>query len=446
MARNWNILNWNIRGINDPKKWDAISNKIEETACSILCLQETKSELFDTSYIRKFCPRNITKFEFVPSDGASGGLLVAWNEQLFSGQVFHQNDFSLSIKFTCKISGTDWTLTNIYGPCQQEARHDFLNWFQNFQIDDDENWMVLGDFNYIRYPHNRNRVGGSLNDMFLFNEAMNSQALVEIPLKGKNFTWSNMQEAPLLEKLDWCFTSEAWTLSFPSTMAIPLAKTTLDHIPILIKIGTTIPKAQLFRFENFWLQHPQFKEVVKQIWDQEVNEVDSAKCIAAKFKRLGKGLKNWARTISSLKETIKNTNFMILCYDTMEEYRELTIEEFNGRKILIEHLRKVNEQQRIYWKQRATIRNIKTGEANTKYFQAKATIKHRHNHIAMLNDEGDQEHHEHQAKLLFCSGPSRKGWAQLTNLTILCCYTPYFSNNLICLILNSLSPKRKLMM
>ena len=38
------------------------------------------------------------------------------------------------------------------------------------------------------------------------------------------------------------------------------------------------------------------------------------------------------------------------------------------------------------------------GEANTKYFQAKATIKHRHNCIAMLKDEDDLEHHTHSAK------------------------------------------------
>ena len=169
-------MNWNIRGINDPKKWDALSNKIAESNCSILCLQETKRELFDTSYIRKFCPKYISKFEFLPSIGASGGLLIAWNDNLFSGQLEHLNDFSLTIKFTCKLSGTMWKLTNIYGPCQQDARIVFLDWFKEFHVGDDVNWLVLGDFNYIRYPHNRNRDGGNLNDMLLFNEAINCDA------------------------------------------------------------------------------------------------------------------------------------------------------------------------------------------------------------------------------------------------------------------------------
>jgi hypothetical protein len=240
-----------VRGLNDPKKWTAISNKIEESACSIICLQETKRENFDSSYLRNFYPRILSKFEYLPSVGASGGLLIAWNEHLFQRHIFHVNDYSISIQFTSTQSGETWYLTNVYGPCQPDIRSDFINWFHNFPMDDDACWLILGDFNYVRYPHNRNREGGCIQDMLLFNEAINHQALIEIPLKGRSFTWSNMQEVPLLEKLDWCFTSEAWTLSYPDTSAIPLAKTASDHVPIMIKIGTSIPRAKIFRFENY---------------------------------------------------------------------------------------------------------------------------------------------------------------------------------------------------
>ena len=71
--RNWNILNWNIRGMNSEDKWLAIKQKIEESDCSILCLQETKRESFDAAYIKNFCPNRINKFAFLPSVGGSGG-------------------------------------------------------------------------------------------------------------------------------------------------------------------------------------------------------------------------------------------------------------------------------------------------------------------------------------------------------------------------------------
>uniref|UniRef100_A0A453EXI1 Uncharacterized protein n=1 Tax=Aegilops tauschii subsp. strangulata TaxID=200361 RepID=A0A453EXI1_AEGTS len=41
----------------------------------------------------------------------------------------------------------------------------------------------------------------------MFNEAISELGLIELPLKGRQFSWSNMQDSPLLEKLDWFFTS-----------------------------------------------------------------------------------------------------------------------------------------------------------------------------------------------------------------------------------------------
>ena len=71
----WNILCWNVRGINAMEKCDAVWDKIEESACSIVCLRETKREHFEMSFIRKFAPRRFDRFDYIPSVGASGGSL-----------------------------------------------------------------------------------------------------------------------------------------------------------------------------------------------------------------------------------------------------------------------------------------------------------------------------------------------------------------------------------
>lgn len=83
-TRNWHILCWNIRGINASEKWDAVRNKIEESSFSVICLQETKREHFDISCIRKFAPRRFDSFDFIPSVGASGGILVVRNSAIFA--------------------------------------------------------------------------------------------------------------------------------------------------------------------------------------------------------------------------------------------------------------------------------------------------------------------------------------------------------------------------
>jgi hypothetical protein len=59
------------------------------------------------------------------------------------------------------------------------------------------NWLILGDFNLIRKIEDRNKPSGDLNDIFNFNAAISQLGIVEIALKGRKYTWSNMQPSPL---------------------------------------------------------------------------------------------------------------------------------------------------------------------------------------------------------------------------------------------------------
>jgi hypothetical protein len=68
---------------------------------------------------------------------------------------------------------------------------------------DSINWMIVGDFSLCRSPQDRNKLGGDINYMYLFNDAISALCLVELALKGIRFTWTNKQRSPLLERLDW---------------------------------------------------------------------------------------------------------------------------------------------------------------------------------------------------------------------------------------------------
>jgi exonuclease III len=76
LHRSLKILSHNIRGINSETKWNSLRNNISDSKCDIICIQETKKESFDDSYIRRFCSRSFDKFEFRPSIDASGGFIM----------------------------------------------------------------------------------------------------------------------------------------------------------------------------------------------------------------------------------------------------------------------------------------------------------------------------------------------------------------------------------
>lgn len=179
-----------------------------------------KKTSFDFSSMCKFAPRRFDQFDVCNLLGPLG-LLVLWNSKVFSGTIMLQESFGIAINFIASASAQPWTLVNVYGPCTKPRRSEFISWPSELDILDDDLWLLMGDFNFYRYTENRNTAGADMNDILIFNEFINHLGLIELPIKGRSFTWSNMQHEPLLEQLDGFFTSTAWTNKFPNTPLHP---------------------------------------------------------------------------------------------------------------------------------------------------------------------------------------------------------------------------------
>lgn len=317
------------------------------------------------------------------------------------GQVFLSEQFALGVEFTSTQSGHHWKLVNVYGPCQGEQRTTYTQWLFDLHIPQSEDWLILGDFNYIRSPENRNKPGGDIHDMFTFNDFIREQNLTELPIKGRRYTWSNMQQNPLLEQLDWFFTSINWTATFLNTTVTPLGKPVSDHTPCSVVIQTTIPRSKIFRFETYWIAHPGFMEVVSQAWNKPVrcNKQDNAASrLCQKLKAVHHALKKWSKHISRLKIAIENTNKALLELDNIADCRTLTIPEGNFKEILKKHLLRLLHYQKEHWKKCCTIRWIQFGVENSKFFQAVATERYRKNLIKTWQDSNGVEVDDHTAK------------------------------------------------
>ena len=167
-------------------------------------------------------------------------------------------------------------------------------------------------------------------------------------------------------------------------------RTASDHVPCVVSIATCIPKAKVFRFENYWVDLPGFADCVAEVWNRPMVKPSIALTISAKFKSLRYALKKWHLNLSTVKALIADCNKVIIFLDNLEEIRPLSWLEFNFRRIVKLHLEEILHWQFIYWKQRCTIRNIKVGEENSKCFHAMATERFHRNTISSIKSvEGD---------------------------------------------------------
>lgn len=195
---------------------------------------------------------------------------------------------------------------------------------------------------------------------------------------------------------------------------------TFDHTPCAISISTSIPKMHIFRFENFWLHHRDFLDIVQQSWSLPSHHSNLAKKIIAKFKRLGVALKSWKSTLSNLKISIANVKLVLYFVTLLEEFRDLYIAEWNFKRLLEQKLQNQLEQQHIYQKQRGKIKWVQLGDANTKFFHANATLKFKRNLITVLEDDNGHtlSDHTEKANLIWSSFKERLGVSSFTCINI----------------------------
>jgi len=102
--------------------------------------------------------------------------------------------------------------------------------------------------------------------------------------------------------------------------------------------------------------------------------------------------------MSNLKTNIANIKLLLGFFCFIEEFRDLSIVEWNFKAILETKFQTLLLHQRLYWKQRGKIKWVTLGDAPTKFFHANATIKYRNNLITMLEDDTGTSIVDHQAK------------------------------------------------
>ena len=91
------------------------------------CLHKTKCSSFDSRSIKSFCPKTFDSFVCSHAMRASRGIIVVWNYSVFIGSLIQIQQFVVVVEFVSRQNNEKWTLVAVYGPCQGEARENFIS-------------------------------------------------------------------------------------------------------------------------------------------------------------------------------------------------------------------------------------------------------------------------------------------------------------------------------
>uniref|UniRef100_A0A2N9H0K3 Reverse transcriptase domain-containing protein n=1 Tax=Fagus sylvatica TaxID=28930 RepID=A0A2N9H0K3_FAGSY len=287
---NLNIVSWNVRGLNDKDK--------------------------------RLHMRNLIRMWKAVWDQmeATGGILLMWDKKGCREvrEVFFEEE----------LSG-------------------LLSWW-------DAPCCIGGDFNVVQFPSEKLGLMSFNSTMHEFNDFISECGLLDIPLEGGLFTWSNNRDVLAMSKIDRFLFSPTWADHFGLVNQRRLPRLLSDHFPIRLDCGRIVGGKSPFRFENMWLKVEGFVDWVRGWW--------------ASYSFPG--------SPSHILSIFGGKKSFILKL------------EKNERTRLISDLETNIYLAEICWRQKSWVKWLKEGDKNTKYFHSVANSHRRHNSIRHLSMNG----------------------------------------------------------
>lgn len=256
-----NIITWNVRGLGKPSKRFLVKNFLELHLADVCCFQESKLSDLNQSIWRDIGGGRLDSFRYIPAKGYSGGMIIGWNSSLRNGRVVFEGSFCLTVEFTNLADNTVWWCTSVYGPNLSHLKQSF--WNEIRACNTNLPWVICGNFNAIFAIEDKSCGVPNLRDIRCAQDLLCNLNLVEPPLVGRRFTWTNGQASPTWVKLDRFLTNPRWNMLYPRAHQVSLPRLGSDHVPIRLEAGAFTPKARIFRFEQVWFSDDNLVELIK---------------------------------------------------------------------------------------------------------------------------------------------------------------------------------------
>ncbi|XP_061993882.1 uncharacterized protein LOC133711805 [Rosa rugosa] len=284
------LLYWNARGIANDDTQRALLDMVRIHRPLFVCLSEPfiLLESINRSFWRSLGLVPIT----TNNRGLQAPNLWVLGQEALQPTVISSTD--QQITFSCSLDGLLCVITAVYARTTIVGRR--MLWQDLSMINTSQvygrPWVVFGDFNCILGAHEK-RGGGSpnLTSCMDFQQMCTVCGLIDIPTKGLAYTWSNRR---IDEKLDRALGNLEWLEAWQVMECSTLAKSTSDHCPILLSFQRfALPCHSPFRFQNMWLQHPNFLQLIREFWTTLEFHGCPMFILSSKLRALKLMLKNW---------------------------------------------------------------------------------------------------------------------------------------------------------
>uniref|UniRef100_M1BT70 Endonuclease/exonuclease/phosphatase domain-containing protein n=1 Tax=Solanum tuberosum TaxID=4113 RepID=M1BT70_SOLTU len=294
-----NIVSWNVRGLNDARKRQLIKSLLHTWKADVYCFQETKLQGDIRNIVRELWANRWVKYAQLEASGTRGGILILWDGRVWEGEICEVGAYCITCKFMGKTMDFSWHMSGVYAPNDREEREEREEvWWELASVRGlfSGPSVVGGDFNIVRFPSEKRNCTRFNKAMLDFSDFIEDMELADPQLVGDNFTWKRGERHDSAARLDRFLISEEWETSFRNIKQSTMHRVISDHCPLILECGNWEKSNSYFKFENWWLQTENFKEMVKNWWDSFNVRGRPDFILASKLRYLKDKLKEWSKT------------------------------------------------------------------------------------------------------------------------------------------------------
>ncbi|KAE8793755.1 hypothetical protein D1007_31590 [Hordeum vulgare] len=308
------LLCWNIRGFGLSGRRRQLIEYLRQEEIDIVGLQEMIRQDFSMLELKSLSRHQFT-WQWLPTTGHSGGILLGVREDAFWVEDMDRGEFFMSMAITDRQAHLSWEVIIVYGPADHGRSVEFLAELRNKVERCTTPVVVAGDFNLIRWASDKSSPNVDRPRMRLFNDC-----IADLALRG-HADWLRPYAADLLVG--------GW---FP-------------------------PRSRRFRFETFWLEQPGFRELVRDRWLLAAASPSRVFCVVDIWhhcaKRARQAMKGWGANLGADLRAHKGDLLgQIKALDDLADGPGLSPDDWALRHSLDVALMDFFKNEKLFWQRR----------------------------------------------------------------------------------------------
>ncbi|KAJ0527046.1 putative RNA-directed DNA polymerase [Helianthus annuus] len=355
---------------------------------TFLCVQETQMSNLDDSFLGRFWGNFEANSVSVNARGRSGGLFSIWNPKTFVKTGVICDDSFILVSGSMAGSGNLVNVVNVYAPRDVSERRSLWNRLLAIRSQHPGLWVIIGDFNEVRYLEDRLHSKFDNRGAFLFNEFIRDAGLNEYRMGGCDFTYMPYNGSSM-SKIDRVLVCEDFMCLWPYAKCIALNRYLSDHSPILLSCSTLDFGPPPFRFYNSWLDIPGIEDVVNNTVGLQQLNSDEFGFLRDLLKSLKSNIKEWRSKGKQEEEKIlKSTLDEIEAIDVKAKFVGLNDTEKERRVMCNLRIRNFEKNRVADLQQKARYNWAKLGDENSHFFHKVVNLRKASNRIHSLVVDG----------------------------------------------------------